>query len=254
MKLDCVLTAVNENPLYLGFIPIFIKTWNKLYPDVDVKIILIAKNIPVNFLSFKNNLILFEPIENISTCFTAQFIRNLYPCILNYKNGVMITDIDNLPMNTTYFTKNIENISDNKWVNLRDWCTKDQICMMWQVAKPVTWKQVFDIENLQDIKDTLVSVNNTINYIDGSTRGAWFTDQQFLYDKVMKWNEKTNNYIFLKDKETKFKRLDRKRIGLNDDIKKNIAEGVYSDYHALRPMNKYSDINWKIYDLLPIKD
>ena len=33
MKLDCVLTAVNENELYLDFIPIFIKTWNKLYPD-----------------------------------------------------------------------------------------------------------------------------------------------------------------------------------------------------------------------------
>ena len=42
MKLDCVLTAVNENPLYLELVPIFIKSWNKLYPDVDVKIILIA--------------------------------------------------------------------------------------------------------------------------------------------------------------------------------------------------------------------
>ena len=46
MKLDCVLTSVNENALYLGFVPIFIKTWNKLYPNVDVKIILIAKQIP----------------------------------------------------------------------------------------------------------------------------------------------------------------------------------------------------------------
>ena len=32
MKLDCVLTAVNDNRLYLDFVPIFIKTWNKLYP------------------------------------------------------------------------------------------------------------------------------------------------------------------------------------------------------------------------------
>ena len=39
MKLDCILTAVNENPLYIEFIPIFVKTWNKLYPDIDVKII-----------------------------------------------------------------------------------------------------------------------------------------------------------------------------------------------------------------------
>ena len=37
MKLDCVLTAVNENPLYLGLVPLFIKTWKKrLYPYVNV--------------------------------------------------------------------------------------------------------------------------------------------------------------------------------------------------------------------------
>ncbi len=44
MKLDCILTAVNENTLYIDFIPIFIKTWNKLYPSIDVKIILIVTN------------------------------------------------------------------------------------------------------------------------------------------------------------------------------------------------------------------
>ena len=62
MKLDCVLTAVNEKELYLDFIPIFIKTWNKLYPGVDVKIILIAKKIPERMLSYKDNIIIFEPI------------------------------------------------------------------------------------------------------------------------------------------------------------------------------------------------
>ena len=36
MKLDSVLTAVNVNPIYIDFIPIFIKTWKKLYPTVDV--------------------------------------------------------------------------------------------------------------------------------------------------------------------------------------------------------------------------
>ena len=203
IKLDCVLTAVNENPLYIDFVPLFIKTWNKLYPNVDVRIILIVKRIPNNLLPYKNNLILFEPLNNISTSFTSQFIRNLYPCILNYKNGVMITDIDNLPMNRTFITKNIENIPDNKWVNLRDWCTKNQISMCWQVAKPDTWKQVFNINNLQDIKDTLVSVNKTIKYVDGSIEGAWFTDQLFLYEKVMKCNSNSKNYVFFKDKETK---------------------------------------------------
>ena len=79
MILDCLLTAVNEKPLYLDFVPIFIKTWNKLYPNVDVKIILIANKIPDKLLLYKNNLILFKPIKNVLTSFTAQFIRLLYP-------------------------------------------------------------------------------------------------------------------------------------------------------------------------------
>tara|TARA_B110000037_G_scaffold221069_2_gene290720 strand:- start:880 stop:1635 length:756 start_codon:yes stop_codon:yes gene_type:complete len=251
MKLDCVLTAVNENPLYLEFVPIFIKSWNKLYPDVDVKIILIANNIPENLLLYKKNIILFKPIENVSTCFTAQFIRLLYPCILNYKNGVLITDMDNLPMNRTFFTKNIENIPNDKWINLRDWRTRDQICMCWQVATPDTWKQVFHIDNLQDIKETLINVNNNIDYKDGSTDRFWFTDQLYLYEKVMAWNKTTNNYLFLKDKETGVNRLCRSSFNISNVTKTNITAGNYSDYHMLRPMSKYSDINWKIYNLLP---
>lgn len=253
MKLDCVLTAVNENLLYLDFVPIFIKTWNKLYPAVDIKIILIAKNIPENLLIYKNNLIIFEPIEDISTSLTSQLIRLLYPCILNYKNGVLITDIDILPMNNTFFTKNIENICDNKWVNLRDWQSNNQFSMCWQVAIPNTWKEVFSIYNLQAIKDTLVSINNRINYIDGIYDDAWFTDQKFLYEKVMQWNKKTNNLIILKDKNTGFNRLNRENFQISDEtVRKNITQANYSDYHCYRPMKEYSNINWEIYDLLPI--
>ena len=56
MKLDCIVTAVNENPLYLEFIPIFVKTWKKLYPDVDVKIILIAHAIPKEYEEYNSRV------------------------------------------------------------------------------------------------------------------------------------------------------------------------------------------------------
>ena len=72
LKLDCVLTAVNENRLYLDFIPIFIKTWNKLYPKTDVKIILIMNEIPSDLKEYSKNIIIFKPIENISTSFISQ--------------------------------------------------------------------------------------------------------------------------------------------------------------------------------------
>ena len=104
MKLDTVLTAVNDNPLYIGFVPYFIRMWKLLYPDVNVKIVLVAEYIPENLKEYNDNLILFKPIEGISTAFTSQYIRLLYPNLLGCTNGVLITDMDIVPMNRTYYT------------------------------------------------------------------------------------------------------------------------------------------------------
>ena len=70
MKLDCIVTSVNNNPLYSDFIPLFIKTWNKLYPHVDVKIIYIHTHIPENI---KNN------IKNLLSIFKLFLCHHLSP-------------------------------------------------------------------------------------------------------------------------------------------------------------------------------
>tara|TARA_Y100000389_G_scaffold204686_1_gene258863 strand:+ start:1077 stop:1829 length:753 start_codon:yes stop_codon:yes gene_type:complete len=250
MKLDCILTACNLKPLYIEFIPYFINMCKKLYPDVDVKIVLIADSIPEEYIQYSDNIILYNPPPNISTCFISQYIRILYPAILNYENGVLITDIDDVPLNNKYFTKNIRNIPNHKWVNLREWKTKDQICMAYQVATPINWKEVFGIKSIECINERLTSVYSQINYKDGSTSGDWFKDQRDLYTYVMDWNKKTNNYIFLRDKETGFNRLGRNRHFNINEIKDDIKNGKYSDYHCLRPYSKYKIINDKIYDML----
>ena len=252
MKLDCVLTACNTNLLYLDFIPIFIKTWNKLYPNVDVKIILISDNIPEQLECYSSNIILFTPIENISTAFISQYIRNLYPAILNYENGIMITDMDILPMNKTYYTKNIEKFDNDKFIYLRNvLLNSKEIAMCYNVATNKTWSDVFNIKNEDDIKDRLIDINDKIIYKDGHGQKGWNTDQLDLYKYIMNWNNKTNNFIFLKDNETGYKRLDRNTFQLNDKLINLIRNGSFSDYHCYRPFKKYEKINNAIYDSLP---
>lgn len=253
MKLDCILTAVDDNPLYLDFIPIFIKTWNKLYPDVDVKIILIAIKIPDIYSNYKDNIILFEPIENILTSFTSQYIRLLYPCILNYKNGIMITDMDMLPMNRTYYTEHIKEYENNKFIYLRDKiCFEyNEIAMCYNVATPNTWKDIFEINSIEDIKNKLIEVYTNNDIRSGQGNIGWGTDQQDLYKKVMSWNNKTHNFIAINESITKFNRLDRNTFDINNNnLKKDISNELYTDYHCYRPMSLYSDINYTIYNLL----
>ena len=248
MKLDCILTAVNENALYIETVPFFINTWSKLYPNVDIKIILIATEIPEHLIQYEKFIILFKPINKINTSFTSQYIRLLYPCILNYKNGVMITDIDMIPMNRTYYTKNIENFTNDKFIYLRaNWPTQGfercpQFAMCYNVASSKIWSDIFKIKSIEDINERLIKINR---------HSGWSTDQVDLCKYVIDWNKKTNNLILVKDNTTGFQRLGRiQSKHFNEKLKKNILDGNYTDYHCSRPFKKYEEILMKIYELL----
>jgi hypothetical protein len=243
MILKYVLTATNDNPLYIDFIPIFIKTWNKLYPNVKVIIILIANEIPEKYLKYKDNIILFEPINEIKTCFTSQIIRLFYPCILDSNDGILITDIDILPMNRTYFTQNIQNYDNDKFIYYREnvCFNEQQIAMCYNVATPKIWKDVFNINNKEDIINKIKNI-----YFENNT---WFADQIMLFKYIKNWKLKQTNFVCLNEKETKFKRLNRNTFDINN-IETIILNNTFSDYHCLRPMSKYSEINNKIVDLL----
>jgi len=256
MKLNCILTSVNDNKLYIDFIPLFVKSWTLLYPNVDIKIILIMNKLPENLLEFKNNIILFYPIKNISTAFISQYIRLLYPCILNYENGIMITDIDIIPMNKTYFTKNIKDVENNKFIYYRGNVAFEykEIAMCYNVSLANVWKDIFKIDSLEQIKKRLIQTYKKINYNNETNNSAWCTDQLHLYKYVMKWNQNTNNLVCLNEKKTGFCRLDRnnfnrKTISDNKVVKK-ILNGKYSDYHCFRPFEKYKSFNNKILEIL----
>ena len=263
MKLDCILTACNMNELYVDFIPLFIKSWTKLYPNVDIKIVLImdidndndtnTNTIPPQFEQYKDNIILFKAIPTISTAFISQYIRLLYPCILNkYENGIMITDMDMIPMNRTYYTKNIENIDNNKFIYLRDVCLNDykQIAMCYNVGLSSTWSSIFNIKSIDDINQRLIDVYKTINYIDGHGQSGWGTDQIDFYNYVMNWNKQTNHFVILNDRNTGYNRLDRNTFVLNTHTQNLIKNGYYSDYHCYRPYHKYKEINDRVVELL----
>lgn len=243
MILEYVLTATNDNPLYIDFIPIFIKTWNKLYPNVKVIIILIANDIPKKYLKYTNNIILFEPIDNIKTCFTSQIIRLFYPCILDSNDGILITDIDILPMNRTYFTQNIQDYHNDKFIYYREnvCFNEKQIAMCYNVATSNIWKDVFNINSKEDVINKIKEIYSKNN--------TWFADQITLFKYIQNWKLKQTSFVCLNEKTTKFKRLDRNRFHIKD-IETIISNNSFTDYHCLRPMSQYEEINNKIVDLL----
>jgi len=231
----------------------FIQMWNKLIPEAEVKIVLIANSIPEKFSQFSKNIILFPPLDNVKTEFISQHIRSLYPSVLDFSQGILITDMDMMPMNRKYYVNNIEEIPNNKFVYYRDVLLDiKEIAMCYNVATPKIWSEIFGINNLQDIKTYLKKTYSRIEY-DGLHGGAgWNTDQLDLFAQVMSWNTKTGNFISLRDEQTGYQRLDRIAMPeMNNKELKKIKGGHYSDYHAMRPYGKFQDINNLIFRNIP---
>ena len=189
----------------------------------------------------------------MSTAFISQYIRILYPAILNYDHGIMITDIDMIPMNSTYFTKNIDPFEANKFIYLRAWGLgkiNKEIAMCYNVATSKTWSEIFEIFSLDDIYTHLNKIYKSDQFF------GWSSDQINLYRYVMNWNQTTNNFIHLTDDSTKYNRLNRIGQGgtliLNDSELIKISSGLYTDYHCSRPYDTYKVINDEIYEALPV--
>lgn len=252
MKLDCVLTACDNNPLYYEFIPYFIKAWKKLYPLIDIKIIYINNEIPQKFDQYIDNIILFKPLSGVSTVLTSQVIRILYPAIMNYENAVLITDIDMIPMNGTFYSNVIEKYSSDNFIIYRDICSQfNEIAICYNAATPKIWSSIFSINSIDNIVLYLIELSKLHLYMEKNNKYNWSLDQRLLYDKILKWN---GNVIKLNEKETKFNRLCRSHnFELTTTIKNNIKNEIYHDYHCKRPYIEYKNINDEILNLLPNK-
>lgn len=255
MKLDCVLTACNDNPLYIDFIPIFISAWKKLYPDVVVKIVLIAEAIPAEFSDYAENIILFHPIPGIHDAFVSQTIRLLYPGLLSCDGAVLITDMDMLPMNRKYYSAPLIPLDEDTFVHFRNgvmhWCGMNQYAMCYNAARPDVWREITGVYSQDELRAWIVS--NYCNGYDGNSDGyGWYSDQVVLYSMLTNWSKKDTKLVCLKDDEIGFRRLDRVSQDFRmDTILLLVKLEYYSDYHCLRPYKDFKAENDAIVDSIP---
>ncbi len=238
MKLEYVLTACDLNPLYCDFIPPFIQAWNKLHPGVKVVIVLISDELPEQLKTYASNIVLFPPIEGLHTAFQAQAIRLLYPALLDTCEGVLITDMDMIPMNHSYYTKNIDVVTNDKFICFRDVLQQyREIAMCYNLATPQVWGRLFDIASEVNIIDTLKLWYQGTNYLGIPGKSGWTTDQTTLY-KVLNRPDVKPQVVYLNDTQQGYNRLNRS-IAVSGKLTREefemIKAGRYSDYHMHRP-------------------
>lgn len=199
MILTTVIASVNNNPVYYMFIPKQISFWKKL--NIKFIGIFIGENIPSELLEYTDNIILYNKNLDINTVYVSQNVRMYYASLLTLSENelVMITDMDMLPANDTYYKNGLENFTKDDFIYYRN-IDGNQIYMCYNAAHPNTWSKVFGINTIDDIESEIYSnYNQTYNGIPGSN--GWFIDQEIMYKKLI-------NYPNLKVLNRPIKRLE----------------------------------------------
>jgi hypothetical protein len=227
MKLTTVLTAVNNSPKYTRFIPVFIRAWRRLFPELKVRIVFIGSEIPTEFAPYSEHIVCFPEIPGVSSVYTAQTIRLLYPAVLPENEVTIITDIDMLPGSRPYYTEKLDGIHDDSFVVMRPkTCVgPGELAMCYNAASTKTWQDVFCIRSLDDIRSFLAKHYNAES--DGIHGGiGWCTDQYLLHDFALRFP----NTVMLDDRMIKRLDIAHHRYDMSTFVRM-LNSRAYSDAH-----------------------
>jgi hypothetical protein len=225
MKLTTVFGSTNDNPKYYKFIPKQIKFWKAF--GIKFVGLFVGSTLPVELEEYKDNIILWTHNSDINSVFVAQNIRIYYPAVLNLPDdeAVMITDMDMLPMNHTYYTAGLEAFTKEDFIYYRH-IDGNQIYMCYNAAHPTAWGTVFNVGTEKDVETIL---NHTYNktYDGRPGMSGWFTDQEIMYKQL-------KEYPHLKVLNRPIKRLECNNVRPCLQNRRHIDVLKYDDFHVHR--------------------
>lgn len=238
MRLGCALVGCDENPVYLDFWPLVHEAWSRI--GVVIKMVLIAPRLPIG-IAYPHDVIVFEPLPQIPTAWTAQVVRIFYPALLSTRNAVIITDMDMAPMSRTYFHDALAPIESETFFCYRDILRHEgMLPICYNAARPRVWARVTGATTLAQVRQQMISL-----YQENS---RWTTDQEELLRLVL-----SSGVPFVGKQDNtppNFLRLDRADKEVMDETGPEPEPGNYCDFHMLRPPSRHYERNRALFERL----
>ncbi|HIJ77960.1 MAG: hypothetical protein OEY01_01465 [Desulfobulbaceae bacterium] len=236
MRLDRVILACDDNDDFCDYFHAVSLAWKKIV-NVKPTLFYIGDEHNKKLDNFLGDIIIFEPLKDIPTPFQAQCIRLLGPCL--FEDISIISDMDILPLSNDYFQKSIKEYNKNNFIIYRPFDKipegkgknyhKQEVPICYNAAHGKTWREIFKVSDIDQIAETLK--------IWWKKDQRWTADQRILHQYLNSWENNSKNCIYLGDKKTNFKRLDRKnRLSIRSAaFIGNLSK--FTDFHVPRPYN-----------------
>ena len=227
MKIDKVVMACDDNPLFLDFWPIVSKLWQVIF---DIEPILLYfgdnPNISTKYGSIKH----FHCEQEDKYLYTL-WSRYWYPQNEHDKTFI-ISDIDMLPCSKFYFIDLLRPIPDDTYVHLTAHCKPLPSC--YHIAKGKKFEKVLKLPaDLDECVQLAKSVKSISHELENGLHATHWGGDEFYADKcVMEFQNTNPEEVFLYKRNPALKRIDRS-CWHQKPAKWNGME-IY-DCHSLRP-------------------
>jgi len=222
MRIDRVILATDGNPLYLEFWPLVARAWQRIL-SVRPTLALIGDetiSVPEGF----GDVVRFAPVSGVETALQSQTIRLLLPTLFP-QDVCLLSDLDMLPLNGSYFARALVSLPSDCFVVYRDAAYPAQerrIPICYNVARGDTFREIFGA-------GTDDAMARTIS--DWAARSlGWHTDELVLYEALQNWSHAATRCVRLG--RDRLRRIDRQRWRFRPWL---VPLGWYDDAHLLRP-------------------
>ena len=225
-KIDYVVIASDDNPLYKDFYPIVAKKWLSLGFKTYYINITDEDSIYENKWGIVHNI---KALENFSTGFQSQVVRLFTSKFID--GNLLMSDIDMLPLNGEYFNQYNHELTDDNVIlySGQPYKVNNFYPMCYVLAKSQTYIKLLDLQDL--------NFEGYCNLLSEKYGLAWNSDENFMFDKFENHKDKL---IIKKDRDFS-KRIDRGKWVYDINL---LKEGHYIDSHLLRPFtDHFKEIN-----------
>ena len=252
MKIQKVIHSCDDKEFYSDFWPIVSKIW-KLKFNIEPVLLYFGTGNPTEEYG---EVIKMEILPDVPINTQCQLSRYWIP-VTEPETVWMTSDIDMLPISKNYFIKNIETISDDKFISMNSDPREIYPHILYQccynVAKGRTFTELLDINpSWKEFMSTGFYKENTYTYTpDGLVVGScrhWGADECWSSGKINKFkDQKRIIRQYRKCGRHQCHRIDR------IDWKWTIGEvrnDKFYDCHSLRPYKAHKESIDKLVELI----
>lgn len=249
LRLSHVLVSSDLNQRYLDVWPLARRAWREIAGLEPILVLVAPESDVPSELRSDPDVRVFPPVNGVHTAFQAQCIRLLYPATLDGTGGVIVADIDMVPLNPGYFHRPADHVCETDFVAYRDLMLPGgEIPICYNAADPATWQELFGVATTGEAARRLTEWARDVTY-DGIPGGrGWATDQKTLYEALLSFGARSRRVWILDDRYAGFKRLGHDWVdgGLTAVEERAIARGGYSDFHCMLPYAEFRELNERV--------